>query len=718
MDSAEEVGSVETEEWFLAQISREPIPVDELLQFLRRSAANVGIEQVGTWSDLLVESLIERGQSIAALRVLREQAADIKTSPEELTRARENAARALEPLKDKKGFIQHCGFDRGLAPAECLRRLLLLLDLKEGVLCLDKTWGFGLVQSVDAFYARVEINFEKKPRHTMSLAYAAEALQLLNPGHLFARMHQDPAGMRSLVENDPAEIVRITIRSYGPVTVSQLQEILSPKIVPADAWKGFWEVARRGLKSDPLVEIPTKRTEPIRLLESEKRHDAKWFASLAAERDMGTVLARISELVSGEVSLDDQTRRVAGERLAFVVKGAGWRHPGLRTRAVIEAKALGVGVDQVNIAEYAENLLKPELFLAVIVDLPARYIDRLVQLLAEHDKDRTIALLISLLNRINLVTLNAAVEFLLAQGAESRCADVMRGAFASQKAEVEMVYWISRNLDRLATWSLGTAPGLANLMLNELDKDYSGERLKAQNQLRSRFEQPELLKIILEAMHDGQRRETIQRIKDCPAWSSLDRQSLLGQIVKAYPELVSVLSTRTEDKPGAKRQGPLTSNRSYRERQALLQKIVEVEIPQNSREIAVARSYGDLSENHEYKAAKEMQGILLRRRGDFEDMLQRVRPSDFRDFAHDRVGLATGVQLKYPDGKTETYYILGEWDQDVALGIISCDTKLAQALQGHKVGEHVTIPTENGTAVCEIAEVSGLPPSVREWIEG
>ena len=66
----------------------------------------------------------------------------------------------------------------------------------------------------------------------------------------------------------------------------------------------------------------------------------------------------------------------------------------------------------------------------------------------------------------------------------------------------------------------------------------------------------------------------------------------------------------------------------------------------------------------------------------------------------------------------ETYFILGEWDQDVALGIISCDTKLAQALQGHKVGEHVTIPTENGTAVCEIAEVSGLPPSVREWIEG
>ena len=144
---------------------------------------------------------------------------------------------------------------------------------------------------------------------------------------------------------------------------------------------------------------------------------------------------------------------------------------------------------------------------------------------------------------------------------------------------------------------------------------------------------------------------------------------------------------------------------------------MKIDIPQNSKEIAIARSYGDLSENHEFKAAKEMQGILLRRRGELELMLHNVTPSDFADLPHDRVGLGTGVVLRYADGREERFYILGEWDQDGALGIISCETRMAKALEGRKAGETVTVPTETGEVSCVLADVTGLSPEVKAWID-
>src|SRR5204863_5594973 len=88
--------------------------------------------------------------------------------------------------------------------------------------------------------------------------------------------------------------------------------------------------------------------------------------------------------------------------------------------------------------------------------------------------------------------------------------------------------------------------------------------------------------------------------------------------------------------------------------------LVQKKIPANSKEIAVARSYGDLRENHEYKAAKEMQKILMRRKGELEQQLVRARGSDFSNARTDVVSIGTRVQVINPEsGQGETFIILG-----------------------------------------------------------
>jgi transcription elongation GreA/GreB family factor len=310
------------------------------------------------------------------------------------------------------------------------------------------------------------------------------------------------------------------------------------------------------------------------------------------------------------------------------------------------------------------------------------------------------------------------MNLMLALGLESRCADLVRESIASQKAEVELLCWITRNMEKYEAWAPGMLPVLGFLVLSELERDYSGLRLKAQNLLRGRFEQAEWLKPVLEAMRDAQRRELVLKLKDSPGWEVVDRRSVLAVVVKLRPELQEALATGGAATAATASRGAFTSNRSYLERQQQLEKLVKVDIPQNTKEIAIARSYGDLSENHEFKAAKEMQGILLHRRGELEDMMGHVKPTDFQGFPHDRAGLATGVKLQYEDGRTELYYILGKWDKDEKLGIISCETRMAKALDGHKAGDCVVVPTEFGEVTCAIKEVTGLSEAVKSWIDG
>ncbi|HPX41054.1 MAG TPA: GreA/GreB family elongation factor, partial [Candidatus Hydrogenedentes bacterium] len=199
------------------------------------------------------------------------------------------------------------------------------------------------------------------------------------------------------------------------------------------------------------------------------------------------------------------------------------------------------------------------------------------------------------------------------------------------------------------------------------------------------------------------------------AWPGLDRQVIQAKVLKLYPHLQSVITGERESQPAAT-YGAVTSHRTYRERQEKLEKLINEEIPANSKEIAVARSYGDLSENFEYKAAKDMQRVLMARRAELEDMMSRVRPTDFSEAPKGVAGIGSTVVLAHPDGREDRFHILGEWDQQPDRHIISSNTRMAKALAGKKPGDGVRVPAEDGSeAECLLKAVEPLPPDIVEW---
>jgi transcription elongation GreA/GreB family factor len=174
-------------------------------------------------------------------------------------------------------------------------------------------------------------------------------------------------------------------------------------------------------------------------------------------------------------------------------------------------------------------------------------------------------------------------------------------------------------------------------------------------------------------------------------------------MVKVYPELESMIAGA---EPQEKTAPLIVSWSSLEKRRAEYEEIVKVKIPENTKEIAIARSYGDLSENFEFKAAKQMQSVLMRRKAELEVMLHDARGTAFENPDTSRVSIGTIVTLRNAEtNNEETYTILGAWDGDPDRHIISYQTAIGQALLGHEVGENVALNTEHSVAQFTIISI-------------
>jgi transcription elongation factor GreA len=120
-----------------------------------------------------------------------------------------------------------------------------------------------------------------------------------------------------------------------------------------------------------------------------------------------------------------------------------------------------------------------------------------------------------------------------------------------------------------------------------------------------------------------------------------------------------------------------------------LHQISEKEIPKVADEIARARAHGDLSENYEYKAAKEKQGRLMAKAKRLREEIARARTVGPADVDTSDVSVGSRVKLDNGAGSVVEYSILGPWDADPEHGVISYLSPFAQVLIGRKVGDSV-----------------------------
>lgn len=633
------------------------------------------------------------------------------------------ADRLTEFLKESRhtqAMVDASGFEQiMLRPSECYARFKVLYTLKEGDYVFERTWGFGTVAALLFAEGKIEVDFERKMGHQMALGYAAESLQIVDENHLYAKRSLKPEEFAEMLTKEQPEVVRTLLRSFGPKSAPIIQEMLVPEFLPEDNWKKFWDAARKGLKKDPLVVIPTKRSEPIVLLAKEKAYDDEWFAGLKAERDMTAIIAELNEFLAeaDSIELNEANREVVVNRLSFVVTGAEGKHDDLMVKTLLTAAQLHLDPGEVGCSPFIERLTHADEFLAVVSSLQSKEVKGLFEHLPQINEEQSSKILEAALPGLQYTALNEAINQLIGADFEDQVAAAIRNPWSQWEAGVDIMYWLATNMEKVQDWKLGGVNDLLSRCLKVVAQEHTGERLRVRNQLRELFRNPEWLKKVTDPLDGRQRKNFAQAVRDSTAWDGLDHGSVKGNLVKVCPELEDIISGKTSEQAAevVSSRPRITSVRSFTERAALLKRIKEKDIPENSRDIGAARELGDLRENFEFKAAKERQALLSARAAELEEALDTVQHNDFSNMQSEVVDVATHVQIKYANGEEAAYNILGEWDNEEELNIISSGTQLAKALLGKRAGETAAVPSAEGETQAEVMAVAALSPEILAW---
>jgi len=150
----------------------------------------------------------------------------------------------------------------------------------------------------------------------------------------------------------------------------------------------------------------------------------------------------------------------------------------------------------------------------------------------------------------------------------------------------------------------------------------------------------------------------------------------------------------------------------YLKLQAELQHLKHVERPEVIRAIAEARERGDLSENAEYDAARELQSFIEGRIHELENVLARAKVIQLDEVIGETIKFGASVTLVDEESEEEkTYRIVGEYEADLKSNCISFASPLARALIGKKAGDAVEVNTPRGVRYYEVVHVAYIQPA-------
>ncbi|MGA2245312.1 MAG: GreA/GreB family elongation factor [Verrucomicrobiota bacterium] len=568
------------------------------------------------------------------------------------------------------------------------RHVAPLTQLAEAGCCTHRSWGFGRIKSVDTVFARFTIDFQGKPGHPMDLAFAAESLKPISKDHILARKAADLDAVRHLAARH-IELVKIVLNSFGgKATADQIQQMLVPDVISED-WKKWWEVARREMKKDGHFIVPAKKTETVVYQAKETSLQDRLLQDFRAAKGLKARVAVVSEILKVLPDLKDKTA-AAAEVFASLNPDIA-THQRTQPGAALEAifardelhEAAGLEPAEVEISAAHVWLQEGIKFGQLLESIPAakhhRALESYKQANPEHWHD-------VLLGALNLVSAKLAKEIaaiLNHSGKLEMLKETLARLINQHAASSELLLWFGKERTEDFVDILG--PEVFRAMLTAMERDQFNERRS--NRLRDFILEDQQLISELTASAD------IEVIKDLtralqlsPVFDDMDKRSLLARLVKSHPAVQSLITGDQQRQETAL----LVSWESLERRQVEYRDLVDKKIPANSKEIAVARSYGDLRENHEYKAAKEMQKILLRRKDELEAQFNRARTVDFANAKTDVVGPGTVVVVtNLSTNQVETFAILGAWDSDPDKGVISYLTPVAMSLLNRKVGDEV-----------------------------
>ncbi|GAA5482867.1 GreA/GreB family elongation factor [Haloferula sargassicola] len=581
-----------------------------------------------------------------------------------------------------------------------------------GKFLLHGAWGAGKVIEWDLPAKKLTIDFEHQRGQQMDLQFAIQKTQPLPEDDFRAKKVESIEHLRELAQNDPVALVVFLLESHdGAMTVDALERELSGTVVEEAAFKKWWDAAKRALRESKRVIVPGRRTEQLTLRDAdvspadalvgdfEEARDLKSMSKAleAIVADLSLFRTESAALQSLIESIDDSAKKATRLQL-----GQALELLSLRDEVVSGLKSITLNDESVRLANLLlaeETRLGEELGALSTARQRAIY-----EVFPEAFGDRWVEVMLGIFDDVGTRGVAEIARIIDDRGKTGELVEHLKGALARRSLGPDPLIWVVR--ERRGTASGVFSPEIGAAILNLLETDHLSDGPRTTTRLQSLLsDDKELLSDIVAEMGVTEARNFARRLLECPVFADLDRKSLMARVIKAKPETGELVSGNQ-----SRREEPLVvSWASLERKQAEMDDLIRNRIPQNTKDIAIARSYGDLRENFEYKSAKDMQKVLMRRKTELQKELDRAQGTDFKNPDCSSVNVGTVVTLKSESGEDAKFTVLGAWDSDPEKHIVSYLSEAGAALLHQKVGDRVEI-RDHDTDQMKVWTVESIAP--------
>lgn len=557
-----------------------------------------------------------------------------------------------------------------------------------------RTWGIGRISSIEG--DEIVIDFAQKRGHKMSLKMAVSALSTLSRDHIWVlKTIWKKEKLHDKVKADVEWALKTIIRSFdNRADFKRIKAELVPAVLSVSEWTSWSSQARETLKGNPSfgnsqedIDVYIVRERPLGIEEkiyNQFKAEKNFFSKLSYMRDFIDASEPDSEYFgemfayfTGYLKSSSQSNELAVASY-LVVKDLVTKYPYLNPGFQLNFAEIFESID--NIDEAYASLKDAELrksFLLNVRKLVPDWPDVFCKLLP---------------NALGM----PIVEALAVEGHQEKLKKLALSIIENYRDYKEAFIWFFKNCGD-EPWFKGIGLPEEKYLINLIHlldlsyKDIENHRETTLNRKISKQIHGLLFKDgALAAQADKAERDTVTRIytlvHDVKDLDPGDKQTLRKRILARFPDF----KFYGEETRAVVSRGLIVTAAKYEEKQRLLHKIMEEEVPQNSKEIAYALSLGDLRENAEYKAAKEKQELLNNTVAKLKHEIERAQLFDKSSLQDSRVSFGTVVSLtNEASGNEETYTILGPWESDPERGVISYLSPFGSELLNHRKGDRL-----------------------------
>lgn len=555
-------------------------------------------------------------------------------------------------------------------------------------------WGTGEIMDVSLIREQAAIEFEKvSGQKHVTFANAFKSLIPLADDNFLARRFADADALEEDARNNPVDVIKVLLRDLGPKNAGEIKDELCELVIPEKDWSKWWSSTRTKIKKDPMIETPENIRDPFRLRKQEMTSEDRLKKTLQKKGGITETILNTYNFIRDlpNIKKNLEVKNTLKEKTLELLTPDLTPDQELQILILLE-NFFDHKVEGKSASELIKKLSNPEEVLNSIEIIALK--KRALTIVRELRKDWA-DLFLSMLFSVQQSALREYIMTELNQGETQKLLIKKLKDLAEHPVKhPEFLVWFFQKLvsekgEENIPYSDKAGQCLffeAFLILfSALDgkSEYRDLSKKMYNLLSGK--RYAVVRSIIEGTDVTFLKEFLLLVSKCQSLTDHD-----AKILRSLAEVVQPsLAAQKNQKARKHTDGHTiwTTEEGYLRIQDRIKQIGTKEIIENAREVEAARALGDLRENSEYKFAVEKRHRLQGELKVLSDQLHKARIITAQDIFPDEVSIGSIVTVEDGQGKLSTFTILGPWDANADVNILSFQSKLAQAMIGCKLGE-------------------------------